>query len=198
MSKALYHIENEFLELMSLVEQADGELTPEVEEALAINDEDFERKAIGYFKYITVEDNFTRGIDHEINRLQKLKEERQRGINKLKKNLLSALLLYGEENPKTGVKSRDFGICKMSTRRNPRIDILEEDVIDTKYCDFSISVKKLDKEKRDKLFKYLFDSGYQPLTTHTISKTRIKKDIEDGKEVEGAYYDKENYSLTIK
>ena len=46
MEKSLYNINNEYLELINKVENLEGELTPELENALTINKSELEIKSI--------------------------------------------------------------------------------------------------------------------------------------------------------
>lgn len=49
---SLYGIKTEFIRLMGAIEEQGGEITPEQEEALAINESNYIEKAGNYGKYI--------------------------------------------------------------------------------------------------------------------------------------------------
>lgn len=215
MSKlSLYNITEEYLQIIALVEQADGELSPELEEALSINQEDLEIKCTNYFGVVKEYEGGMALIDKEIERLSAIRQQQDRAYKRLKTNLLNAVLLFGEENPKTKVKSLNFGTFKLSTRRNPKVVIEDEDSVEHKYCDFSVALKKLTRKQMEEAKSALKIIGFETITDNsTISKTRIKADIlaikernklvknEDEAEeesVSGAYYEENNFSLTIK
>ena len=44
MKKSLYHIETEYLTIINQVEELEGELTPELEEQLTINEKELQSK----------------------------------------------------------------------------------------------------------------------------------------------------------
>ncbi len=70
METTLYKIREEHLALLSEVEQLDGELTPEIEAALSLTNEQFENKAISYgFVIKRFEDDLT-AVNRELERLE--------------------------------------------------------------------------------------------------------------------------------
>ena len=74
MKKALYNIEREYLELAEQIEQAEGELTPELETALAITEGELQTKAVGYGFIIRESEGNIAIIDDELKRLTALKK----------------------------------------------------------------------------------------------------------------------------
>jgi len=59
----LFNIAQERLALMAEIEANDGELSPEMEEALAINQADFDEKATAYFHMIRQTEGEQSAID---------------------------------------------------------------------------------------------------------------------------------------
>lgn len=114
--KTLVSIQTEYLELINNYEQAE-ELTPELEQALTINEQELTEKARGYSEYIQNEDLFIKRIDDEIKRLQALKKSRQGKVSFLKDRLLEAVKMYGEIN---------LGLSKIGTRKSTVVEV--EDV----------------------------------------------------------------------
>ena len=74
MKTTLYDIKQEYLELINQVEEMEGELTPEIEQQLIINQNELQNKAIAYHSVILSKDSFNMQIDNEIKRLQTLKK----------------------------------------------------------------------------------------------------------------------------
>ncbi len=74
MKKSLYHIETEYQQLLQIVEDADGELTEEMENALMINETQLQSKSIAYLEYIGSRESINTRIDEEIKRLQAMKK----------------------------------------------------------------------------------------------------------------------------
>lgn len=167
----LYQIEQDLLELYAQVEENGGEITPEIEERLNITQENFTNKLENYTRFVKVLEGDVVLMDSEIERINKLKQTKQNLVNRLELSMLNALKLFGNKDPKKDIWRFDLITFKLSTRQSQSIEILDETVIDSKY----------------KTIK----------TTESISKTLIKKAIEDGQIVNGASI-KTNHSLSIK
>ena len=112
--KTLYNINNDYLELISQVEEAEGVLTPELEQALTINKSELEVKSIAYIEIIKQRESLNERIDNEIKRLQALKKSNDTLVSKLKNNLLNAVNLFG---------NYDAGFIKLSTRKSKQVVI---------------------------------------------------------------------------
>lgn len=118
--KTLYNINNDYLELISQVEQAEGVLTPELEQALTINKSELEVKSIAYVEIVKQRESLNERIDSEIKRLQALKKSNDTLVSKLKNNLLNAVNLFGSYNA---------GFIKLSTRKSKQV-VIDYDVND--------------------------------------------------------------------
>ena len=118
--KTLYNINNDYLELISQVEQSEGVLTPELEQALTINKSELEVKSIAYVEIIKQRESLNERIDNEIKRLQALKKSNDTLVSKLKSNLLQAVNLFGSYNA---------GFIKLSTRKSKQV-VIDYDVND--------------------------------------------------------------------
>lgn len=73
MKKSLYHIETDYLTIINQVEELDGELTPELEQQLTINQAELQSKSIAYLEFIGSKEVLNTRIDDEIKRLQAIK-----------------------------------------------------------------------------------------------------------------------------
>jgi len=93
--KTLYQINNDYYDLISQIELAEGELSKELESALEINKNELEVKSIAYVEYIKTKESFNERINEEIKRLQAIKKANETLIDRLKTNLVSAVNLYG-------------------------------------------------------------------------------------------------------
>ena len=118
--KTLYNINNDYLELISQVEEAEGVLTSELEQALTINKSELEVKSISYVEVIKQRESLNERIDNEIKRLQALKKSNDTLVSKLKNNLLNAVNLFG---------NYDAGFIKLSTRKSKQV-VIDYDVND--------------------------------------------------------------------
>ena len=118
----LYQIKNEYLTLASQLEQ--GELTPEIEQQLQINEEQLKEKAINYGYVIRSFEYDNDVIDAEIKRLKQLKEQKENAIYKLKNAVSKAMQLYG-------IEKIDSPTLKLSFRKSESIEV--SDNLDKKY-----------------------------------------------------------------
>lgn len=112
--KTLYQINNDYYDLISQIELAEGELSKELESALEINKNELEVKSIAYVEYIKTKESFNDRITEEIKRLQAIKKANETLIDRLKTNLVSAVNLYGT------FKS---GFLTFSTRKSKQVEV---------------------------------------------------------------------------
>ncbi len=117
MKTTLYEIKQEYLELINQVEELEGELTPEIEVKLNINQNELQNKAIAYHSVILSKDAFNMQIDNEIKRLQALKKRNNSLVDNLKDRLVGAIQMFGEFT----VGTNTFGL-----RKSERVEV--EDV----------------------------------------------------------------------
>lgn len=106
MKKSLYNIEKEYLEIANQLE--DGELSQELETALAINEKELQGKAIAYAYVIKDSEDTVTAIDAEIKRLQGLKKTEQNKSKRLKDTIQNAMELYGITEIKTETLKLNF------------------------------------------------------------------------------------------
>lgn len=112
----LYNIKSEYLAIAH--ELTEGELTPELEQALIITQENLQEKAINYGYVIKNFESEVDIIEEEIKRLNALKKARQNAVDKLKNNISDAMQLFGILE----VKAPTF---KMNFRKSESIEIFE-------------------------------------------------------------------------
>ncbi len=123
-SKSLYHISAEYEELMQQIENAEGEISDEVGEQLAINEKQLQSKSIAYLSVISTKEVLTIKIDEEIRRLQALKKHQTKVIKTLKERLLDAVNLFGPF---------EVGLTKFSTRKSESVEVEDLDSLPGEY-----------------------------------------------------------------
>ena len=165
----LYQLTQEELSFLALMEETGGEVTDEIMEDLAIRRENFQYKAEAYAKFILKLEGEADQAAAEIKRVQALKKAKEAVSERLRTTLLTALQVFGNEDPKTGVKRYETALAKLSTRKSTAVEITDESSLP----DACFVIKR------------------------EVSKTNIKKMLEDGATLEGAGL-KENVSLQIK
>ena len=112
----LYNIKSEYLAIAQ--ELTEGELTPELEQALMITEANLQEKAINYGYVIKSFESEVDIIDEEIKRLNALKKARINAVDKLKNNISDAMQLFGILE----VKAPTF---KMNFRKSESVEIYE-------------------------------------------------------------------------
>lgn len=91
----LYQIHQSYRDLVRRVEETDGELTPELEEALEINQTDYLDKAEAYCVIIKEAQAEARALRDEEVRLAALRHSKEALVEKLKARLLACVLERG-------------------------------------------------------------------------------------------------------
>ena len=107
----LYEITSEQKSLINEIEYLEGEITPEMEQALAITERQLQQKSIAYLEVISQKDGFNDLITNEIKRLQALKKRNDNVVSRLKENLLNAVKTFGDFK----VGTHSFGTRKSSS-----------------------------------------------------------------------------------
>lgn len=110
----LYEITQEALYLSTLLETE--ELTPELEEALIINQDQLQAKAVNYAKVIANYQAESDAIDQEIKRLKAMKESREKKIEWLKESVKKAMLV-------SGIEKVESPLFKISVRRSESVEV---------------------------------------------------------------------------
>lgn len=110
----LYEITQEALYLSTLLETE--ELTPELEQALIINQNELQAKAVNYAKVIANYQAESDAIDQEIKRLKAMKDSREKKIELLKESVKKAMLV-------SGIEKVESPLFKLSVRRSEAVEV---------------------------------------------------------------------------
>lgn len=134
----LYLIQQEYLSLAQRLMDNEGELTPELNEQLAINQEQLQAKGINYglvIKQIEAEVDI---IDAEIKRLQGLKAVRNNASERLRNNILQAMQLYT-------IDKIESSTLKISIRKSEAVEVENLELLDENFI-VSKTTKSADKK----------------------------------------------------
>lgn len=137
MKKSLYHIEQEYLEIIEALSY--DELTPELEQALSITQDELQTKAINYGFVIRESEGNVSIINEEIKRLTALKKSEERKVERLKESISNAMTLFGVEKVESPV-------LKLSFRASESVEVVNESQLPDEYFTTKI-VKSVDKKK---------------------------------------------------
>jgi hypothetical protein len=114
----LFNIKQEYINLVNTIIDNNGELSPELSQALAINETELKEKAINYGYVIRSFEYENDIIDAEIKRLKALKEQKEKAIQKLKDAVSDAMNLYSIEKVESPA-------LKLSFRKSESVEISE-------------------------------------------------------------------------
>ena len=124
MKTSLYTIETEYQQMLQIIEEADGEVTPEMEESLAINEKQLQSKSIAYVEYIGSREAVNDRIDAEVKRLNQMKKVNNNLIDRLKSNLLDAVKIFGDY---------EVGLTKFGTRKSSSVQVDDVNSLPSEY-----------------------------------------------------------------
>lgn len=118
----IYNIQQDLLTLFGAIEDNEGDLTPELEEALAIKQEEFKDKIKSYSNVIKMLNTDIDAIKDEKDRLSELQKSKEKTIERLKKVMVEAIDRFGDIT-KTGGKFVDYGTGKVSIKNTKTVEV---------------------------------------------------------------------------
>lgn len=121
----IFQIEQELKELFDTLEENDGELTPELEEALAISQADFVNKIKSYSNVIKQLDADLSAIKDEKDRLKAIEDSKKRTKERLSNIMCSAISMFGDTT-RSGGKFVDYGTGRASVRNSVVCEVNDE------------------------------------------------------------------------
>lgn len=122
MSKSIFKIDKELYALYDEIEEAGGEITPEIEEKLELNGQEMTNKVKSITNYINKLKADLLAIKSETDRLAKLKKSKENTIKGLTNIVLFAIKKYGKED-KSGKKWIDWGTGKVTIRKSESVEV---------------------------------------------------------------------------
>lgn len=131
----LFEIAQEELDLLNEIEELDGELTPELEERLKINEANMAKKMEGYCKAIRYYEMTVANAKAEKERLDKLIKRSERSQQWLKDAMLNVMNATGK------LKGVSAGTYTVGTRKSTSVNIIDESLIPKKYMTKKIEIK---------------------------------------------------------
>jgi hypothetical protein len=192
MNKSLFNIQEEHLKLMQEIEELNGELTPELEEQLIINEKEIENKIKSYYGLIKIKESEITLIKDEKERITSLQKTKENLIKKLKERILDACNQFGY-NSKTGNKKIDYDTLKVYTVNKDKIEVNEEEFIKRATLQLELNVNcteefmafeynlnnNINYEDALKLKQFCKDNNIQCSLFPNINKKRIEEVLEN-------------------
>ena len=118
----IWQIQQELLDIFNELEENGGELTEELEQQLAISQEDFRSKVESYTNVIKSVKADIAAIDQESKRLAELKKSKTAMVDRLSKVIIEAVDKFGDTS-KSGSKFFDYGTGKVSIRNSQKVEL---------------------------------------------------------------------------
>ena len=135
MGTSLYQLTAEHRLIYDMLEENGGEITPEIEEALQLNEESFMEKADGYCEIIAKYHGMAQLATERIRQLQTFKKVAENAEKRLKERLQLAMNEYG-------LTKVELGLHKLSLRSSQAVEIIDESKIPNEYIKVKTEVDK--------------------------------------------------------
>ena len=113
----LFNIQQQYLSLAHQL--SEGEVTPELEQELIINQEQLQEKAVNYGYVIKQLGHEVNAVNEEIKRLQDIKKRNEKAIERMETAISNAMQLYG-------IEKVDSSFLKLSFRKSESVEIVNE------------------------------------------------------------------------
>jgi hypothetical protein len=137
MELTLYKITEEQKLIESMLEESGGELTPEIEELLAVNEGNFIAKSRDYGFAILRYKAFIESIKAEKARLDNMKKYCENAIERMEERLVNAMQQF--DKPKV-----ELDTMKLSLRRSERVVVDDEAKVPADCIKVTTTVNKTD------------------------------------------------------
>lgn len=137
MELTLYQISDEQRKIEAMLEETGGELTEEIEAALAINEENFMTKAVDYGHAILRLKAFIEAAKAEKQRLDGIIKYCQSSIEKMDTRLVAAMQLFDKTKVETAT-------MKLGLRKSERVVIDDESKVPADCIKVKTEVSKTD------------------------------------------------------
>lgn len=122
MAKSIFDIDKELYALYDEIEEAGGEITPEIEAKLELNGQEMTNKVKSITNFINKLKADVLAIKSETDRLAKLKRSKDNTITGLTNLVLFAIKNYGKED-KNGKKWIDWGTGKVGIKKSVSVEL---------------------------------------------------------------------------
>lgn len=129
---SLYNISSDLLELFEIIEENEGEITPEQEVYLSIKEEELNSKLENYAKAVKQFEADIVACKEEEKRIKSRRDIYSKRVDRLKKVMLDAVQLFGQEG-KTGNKFIELPTMRLGTRNTKSVSIdeyREQEILD--------------------------------------------------------------------
>ena len=133
---SLYDLTQEYHLICDALEEAGGEITPEIEQMLAINAENFVTKAEAYAEILAKYQIMAENAKTRKQQLDKVQKIAENAVRRMKERIQQAMEAY--DLPKV-----EIGVHKFSFRTSKTVEIIDEAKIPNNYVKVTTSIDKV-------------------------------------------------------
>lgn len=119
MELTLYHIDEEQRRINAMLEETGGEITPEIEELMVVNEQNFVTKAENYGYAILHYKAIVAAVKAEKDRLDAIKKTAENAVARMEERIVAAMQTF--DKPKV-----EAATLKLSLRRSERVVVDDE------------------------------------------------------------------------
>lgn len=119
MELTLYHIDEEQRRINAMLEETGGEITPEIEELMAVNEQNFVTKAENYGYAILHYKAIVAAVKAEKDRLDAIKKTAENAVARMEERIVAAMQTF--DKPKV-----EAATLKLSLRKSERVVVDDE------------------------------------------------------------------------
>jgi uncharacterized coiled-coil DUF342 family protein len=127
----IFEIGNEYQNIISLIEQNNGEITDDLHEAYINSRDELNNKAKAYIYVIRNKENLISNIDAEIDRLKEMKKRTENEIDRIKNYLSMAVDTFG---------NFETGLHKISNRISKIVEVTDCNQLPKEYLKEKIEI----------------------------------------------------------
>lgn len=128
LNNSIFPIQREYQELLGQIEEAEGEITPEMEAALAFTVGNMQNVGINIAQCIKTIDYWTELVEKEIERLEGIRKKAIKGSTTLRERLSNAMQQFDIERIASPTITVSF-------RRSEAVEIYSEEIIPPAFLD---------------------------------------------------------------
>jgi DNA repair ATPase RecN len=130
-STTIFEIGNEYQNIISLIEQNNGEISDDLHEAYINSRDELNNKAKAYIYVIRNKENLISNIDAEIDRLKEMKKRNENEIDRIKNYLSMAVDTFG---------NFETGLHKISNRISKIVEVTDCNQLPKEYLKEKIEI----------------------------------------------------------
>lgn len=124
----LFHIQKEYVQLLGLIEEAEGEITDQIDKALQFTEDRLRKEGANVAFAIKTLEHWGEDLEREIERLTSLQRKANKGIDLLSNRLKSAMEQFGIERITNTYVTISF-------RKSEAVEITDEAMVPLSYKD---------------------------------------------------------------